>query len=472
MNPCLRLTPRRQGDRSEKTEGKVVNIGSDSIIDPYRLLQIRRDATREEIKQAYSRAALWYHPGRTCTQVSLGRKERDERLRMFTVLAACCQTLLDRESRVRLDALLKGRRKPFASDSKRNTSFPSIHRNNSAPEVCETSCSPTNKNDRKSPRRASFLQSSSSGISFPMLSQTSSSESDDDNQARDYAGEETWMERARRETPGTSRISKRRPNVLASYSTEDMDHIHYTEAETDRLFGGPLSLLYQARLYKSFLDPFAFFEQVFGSKPFPSTSIPKHTSGIAHAWDYLTAPASPHRASTRCEPTASPERSSGSTGLVRTSAHWKGSRSTLPDGSIVYTTCHTVHRRKVVKVERITIDPKTGKKHSTVTVTAEDIVDDEDSDEADDEPDYSGETSECSIKVARKKKDAEEDEDLSSADNYYWSCCSPTLLFAAAPTTEKRKASSDEAVHASSGKNNRIFNQAPMTILRRINCVV
>lgn len=48
-------------------------------------------------------------------------------------------------------------------------------------------------------------------------------------------------------------------------STVDGDSIHYSAAETNRLFGGPLSLLYRARRFKPFTDPFILFESVFGS---------------------------------------------------------------------------------------------------------------------------------------------------------------------------------------------------------------
>ena len=52
-----------------------------------------------------------------------------------------------------------------------------------------------------------------------------------------------------------------------------MDHIHYTKEETDRLFGGPLALLYRARSFRAFSDPFVVFERIFGSAAFPTSLL-------------------------------------------------------------------------------------------------------------------------------------------------------------------------------------------------------
>jgi hypothetical protein len=45
------------------------------LVDPYQVLQVRRDATRSELRQAYRKLALWHHPGRTCG----GREKRARR---------------------------------------------------------------------------------------------------------------------------------------------------------------------------------------------------------------------------------------------------------------------------------------------------------------------------------------------------------------------------------------------------------
>ncbi len=58
---------------------------SDEAVNPYHVLQIRRDATPSEIRQAYRRLALWHHPGPKADC----REERQRRLHVFEVLAAC-----------------------------------------------------------------------------------------------------------------------------------------------------------------------------------------------------------------------------------------------------------------------------------------------------------------------------------------------------------------------------------------------
>ena len=55
-------------------------------------------------------------------------------------------------------------------------------------------------------------------------------------------------------------------------SNEDEEpDIHYTQEDTNRLFGGPLAPLYRARKYQQFADPYTVFRQVFGSDVFPHT---------------------------------------------------------------------------------------------------------------------------------------------------------------------------------------------------------
>ena len=54
----------------------------------------------------------------------------------------------------------------------------------------------------------------------------------------------------------------------ASNEDEEPD-IHYTQEDTNRLFGGPLAPLYRARKYQQFADPYTVFRQVFGGNVFP-----------------------------------------------------------------------------------------------------------------------------------------------------------------------------------------------------------
>ena len=58
-------------------------------------------------------------------------------------------------------------------------------------------------------------------------------------------------------------------------TSEDEEEVgpHYTESTTRRLFGGPLTLLFKARNFEPFTDPYIVFERVFGGPIFPRVEI-------------------------------------------------------------------------------------------------------------------------------------------------------------------------------------------------------
>lgn len=70
-------------------------------VNPYQVLQVRHDATPSEIREAYRRLALWHHPGRSCGSA----EERERRVRLFNILAACYETLLDNGTRQKYNRL-------------------------------------------------------------------------------------------------------------------------------------------------------------------------------------------------------------------------------------------------------------------------------------------------------------------------------------------------------------------------------
>lgn len=69
---------------------------------------------------------------------------------------------------------------------------------------------------------------------------------------------------------------RRRPIVATNSSTSTTleDTQHYSKEATEMLFGGPmLQLMYQARRFEEFTDPYVLFEQVFGSSLGRSSSV-------------------------------------------------------------------------------------------------------------------------------------------------------------------------------------------------------
>lgn len=75
------------------------NSGSTVIIEPYHMFKLRKDATKIEIKKSYQRLALLYHPNRN--DIS-----NEMKYTIFIIISASYETLIDNESRNRLDSLL------------------------------------------------------------------------------------------------------------------------------------------------------------------------------------------------------------------------------------------------------------------------------------------------------------------------------------------------------------------------------
>jgi DnaJ domain len=383
---------------------------NDEVLNPYSVLRIRKDSTKTEIRQAYRRHALLHHPGRKGTGSELGKIEQERRERVFTILAACCETLLERESRARLDTILKG---PLNKGSK--------------------TAAPTNATIEK-------RRHASTGIPFLDLSKTYSvSESDttdDGDEADNTRACNWWPWSASSDTqqvPPTShnhndgRQRRQQLQTKSSSSTDTPDNIHYTKTETDRLFGGPLSLMYQARMFRPFSDPTKIFDQVFGHNIFPSTNN-KDDLKNCHTTPHCATPVRNHTQTTPTDYSHLP--AVGTTNLPATStlptnpkssSSWTGTTcETLPDGTSVYITYRILHGRTLTKRETIAVDPVTGKKKSTITVTSRDLPYDNT------ERDDTGAKKRPSSANAKKRENSEAD----FVDCIgYWDCCWPKVDF-------------------------------------------
>ncbi|KAL7565532.1 hypothetical protein ACA910_003811 [Epithemia clementina (nom. ined.)] len=164
------------------------------------------------------------------------------------------------------------------------------------------------------------------------------------------------------------------PALINSTSTsaEVKGEIHYTEGETNRLFGGPLQLLYRARRWKPFSDPYVVFADVFGSNIPLGTADPTSNKSVPVPSDGL------------CK-TNGVGGDGGSTPLLTqphntNSAAWTGSAETLPDGTQIFKTSRILNNRRMTRTEAVRTDPITGLKYSKVTVTSELIENEEDGD--------------------------------------------------------------------------------------------
>ena len=213
-------------------------------VNPYQLLKIRRDATVPEIRHQYRHLALWHHPGRHAPL-----EERKRRHLIFVWLAAALETLEEADSRRTFDHLWT---------------------------------------DRQMQRLTKDLPQGDirvGGLSVvPALSPASSMSSDDSDESQpDTLGysvsssalNSAWTSASQAHLPLENPLQLLQCGAMYRQSSEVLpflnqptassDDIHYTSRETDRLFGGPLQLLFRARRWKAFDDPFRVFARVFGT---------------------------------------------------------------------------------------------------------------------------------------------------------------------------------------------------------------
>lgn len=305
-------------------------VNADLPVNPYHVLQVRRDATPAEIRQSYRRLALWHHPGRTHADMA----ERQRRLQVFEILAACYETLMFPGSRRGFDAYLRereaakltsglpvggmfvGGKRIFGADSPERSVLPSDDGFDEGDRIPNLSAASSDSSSSEEPEDHMVI----------MPCTPPASVASDQNSKR-------------------SRQPRSLVDVSSSGSGSDEEaEVHFTEAETKRLFGGPLSHLYRVRNFEPFSDPFVVFEEVFGSKVF---QISADEIGRLKEW--------------------MPLRSTRAGG-------WHGASETSPDGkTTIFTTSRILHDRRLVRTETVTVDPVTGTTRSFVTVTAEDL---------------------------------------------------------------------------------------------------
>jgi len=314
----------------ETTQQQTEPYDAAMPVNPYDVLQVRRDATPFEIRAAYKRLALWHHPGRTHASL----EERQRRLQVFEILAACYETLTNPTSRRKFDAYMKDMER-----AKLTSGLP-VGEINIGGKRFMGAYSPARSilsgydNDDRIPARIPALSRASSHSSssefeedgnHPMeLHYPVSSEFSDGRSQRSLVDESTTGSRTEAE-------------------------VHFTGAETASPFGGPFTHLSRVRNFEPFEDPFLVFEKVFGSKIF---KVDQEELGRLKEWMPLR--------STRV-------------------AGWRGSSRTTPDGNTkVFTTSRVLHDRMLTRTETMTMDMTSGKSFSFVTVTSQDLDEEED----------------------------------------------------------------------------------------------
>jgi hypothetical protein len=343
----------------ERTTDQSPPLSDPVIVDPYQVLQVRKDATDSEIRHSYRRLALWNHPGRSA---NASREERERRLQVFGVLAACYETLLDKEARRRFDALhrdfdyrarIRHIPKGDIRVGGRNVKAETINSKQSKrPETREeaypTHCLPTlalassdtsSNPDQPETNLTETLHANSKDVGIPVVKQSDPTDRQDSMRLWSCGMIDSL-------TPENDTAQSTTHIPSTNEEDEDLD-IQYTESEMNRLFGGPLQLLFRARRWEPFRDPFQVFAMVFGSelslsRPLVAMDAPKTNEVIP----------------------LSPSRSSQPSG-------WTGRSETLANGTVVFTTSRLLSDRKVIRTEAVRTDPVTKEQYAYVTVTSE-----------------------------------------------------------------------------------------------------
>ena len=305
-------------------------IYSQNNVNPYHVLQIRQDATPSEIRQSYKRLALWHHPGRSF-YVSV--EERQRRLQVFELVSACYETLIDRDSRKRYDVLLRRERRdritaglPVGELHVGGKAIIEDHAVNA--RVSEPPCTPISCGPGQIFRVFDGDSEEDNDVP-PSLSRTSSQSTFLFGGSFDALEEEEFMD-------------DHVPGVSIALSDHGGAEIQFSRAETSRIFGGHLAVLYRARKWDDFSDPFVLFDKVFGSRLF---KISADEIGRLNGW----IPVSPSR-----------------------NIAWTGSSHRLVDGTTVFTTKRSLHDRTLTRTEYISTDSRKKAPRYLVSVASED----------------------------------------------------------------------------------------------------
>jgi len=284
-------------------------------LDPYATLLVRRDATAKEIKNSYRRLALLHHP-----------KRQRGCLSQFTAVAAAYETLSCPTTRLKVDVVLG---KPTT------TSDTTINTGTKQQTISWTPQVQDDTNNISTDSGVTTHDTHSKNV-------VNSNHSMDKN--TNHSDNQEHSPSNKRKSP-IDYIVPALVQPSSSGTTTNGDVRHYSEVATERLFGGPLQLMYRARRWQPFTDPYVVFHQVFGSSlgEGSSTVAPR----IATVQPAVVQPA--HAAT-----------------------NWSSQTQVLPDGTTIHTNSRVTHDHR-----SITRTVTRNQDRTTITVTANDPVEDE-----------------------------------------------------------------------------------------------
>jgi curved DNA-binding protein CbpA len=407
------------------------NNKSNTPLNPYDVLKLRKDATPSEIVLSYRKLALFHHPGRKRSEIAPCPIELRHRMEFFEVLAACYETLMHNEFRRRYDMLLKDiekKQKQPQNNNNNNNSFiqPRSTKNaaqgyynnelvvkmaDSIPGLipCKSS---SDKEGGGSDDTIPTKNNCSSmmflcGGSSPPFANNGENKNKNINTTSNFTmsrdgtkGFKSLMDSHRNKT---SLVSASVSSSQGGSGEEGEDggkreaEIHFSEATVNRLFGGPLASLHRARNFQTFTDPYLVFNKVFGCTDandpiiFPrvkATDI--HHRNHNHHNDGSTCTSTGNNNNQLTPSNDNKIENGGSysnrilTRSASMSSQWNHSRSDdneVNNGSTndqqtatstkVFVSSRIIHGRKITKTETVHVDPETGMASVNVTVDGE-----------------------------------------------------------------------------------------------------
>lgn len=244
------------------------------VVDPYRLLGVRRNSTCAEIYDAYMRLSLLYHPQRiNYHHTATEEKDLEQKIRLwkFIVISACYETLSDIDYRTNYNFI---NQKPNGVNMNQHDSYSNFAFWEDVKRVLKISDS-----------NEEFLDHDGVPCCYDFVNM--------DHQSAFIPRDETRDENEA-SPRGSIHISTRENSlvkpVMARDESDKTDpgHSNASTSETDHLFGGPLATLYKARDHEPFTDPICLFNREFGPGLFSECLGPKDQQSKNDNFDIIS----------------------------------------------------------------------------------------------------------------------------------------------------------------------------------------
>lgn len=373
-------------NKTTSADRKMV-LETGPTVDPYRVLGVRRNATSKEIHDAYLKLSLLFHPHRRRSGVKASDTiTLDDRIQLwkFIVISASYETLSDIDYRTNYNYIYQNL---GALHGEQGTHFSKTSFWDDVKNVLKISDSNEEFLDHDGVPCCNY--------DYALNERESSRFPRDDVREEDneYSRE---INTSIRESPIPKPLMARDESEQTDPGQNDV-----STSDTDGLFGGPLAALYKARDHEPFTDALCLFAREFGSEilsDVPGVSNQRHSMDnnidlVSQKWLFTRTKdswqdlgAHPKHASTDKKvypslpllPSDTLKKLCNEPALVL--GEQKRMRSSTNNNTVVTRRSRCIGSECLVRTEKVTRDPKTGKKVTLIEVRREPVSDDYESD--------------------------------------------------------------------------------------------